>query len=213
MTFSRTWQEEIFVPSKERAGGGARQSIARSDRELVDLILTGDEAAFEEVFSRHKRLVAMIASRYFRRPEQVEEVVQVVFSKMYFELKNFRCEHDLSLPGWLGRITANASLDILRSQKRKPEDLVCDLSESEQFTLMSIAQNGTEGEKQFIERDLADKLLSRLAPEDRVLLQMIYGEGLSFAEAAKAMGWAISKTKLRAWRARNSMRKTLKRLL
>jgi len=213
MTFSRTWQEEIFVPSKERIGGAARKAVSISDRQLVDLILTGDEAAFEELFDRYKRLVAMIASRYFRRPEQVEEVVQVAFSKMYFELRNFRCEHELSLPGWLGRITANASLDILRSQKRKPEDLVCDLSETEQFNLMSVAQSGVEGEQQFIDRDLADKLLSRLAPEDRVLLQMIYGEGLSFAEAAKAMGWAISKTKLRAWRARNNMRKTLKRLL
>jgi RNA polymerase sigma-70 factor (ECF subfamily) len=213
MTYSRTWQEEIFVPSKEGIGGAMGKRITRSDRQLVEMVLSGNEAAFEEIFDRHKRLVAMIGSRYFRRPEQVEEVVQVVFSKMYFELKNFRCEHELSLPGWLGRITANACLDILRSQKRKPEDLVCELSESEHFNLLSVAQSGASSEQQHIDRDLADKLLARLAPEDSVLLQMLYVEGLSVAEAAKAMGWAISKTKLRAWRARNSMRKTLKRLM
>jgi RNA polymerase sigma-70 factor (ECF subfamily) len=213
MTYSSTWQEEVFVPSKERIGGALRKTAARSDRKLVELVLTGDESAFEEIFERHKRLVAMIASRYFRRPEQVEEIVQVAFSKMYFELKNFRCEHALSLPGWLGRITANACLDVLRSQKRKPEDLVCELSESEEFSLLSVASNGTETEQSHIDRDLADKLLSLLSPEDRVLLEMIYAEGLSFAEAAKALGWAVSKTKLRAWRARNSMRKKLKRLL
>ena len=212
MTYSRTWQEEVFVHSKERLDDAVGRSIARSDRQLVELVLTGDETAFEEIFDRHKRLAAIIASRYFRRPEQVEEVLQISFAKAYFELKHFRGEHELSFPGWLGRITANACLDILRSQKRKPEDLICELSESEQFELLTVAQRGCS-EQHHVDRDLADKLLSRLSPEDRALLQMIYVDGLSIAEAATAMGWTAPKTKLRAWRAKNSLRRTLKRLM
>ena len=64
-----------------------------------------------------------------------------------------------------------------------------------------------------IDKDLADKLLSRLSPEDRTLLQIIYVEGLNIAEAAENLGWGVAKTKLRAWRARNALRKYLTRLL
>ena len=67
--------------------------VARSDKQLAELVLEGNETAFEELFDRHKRLVASIAGRYFRRPEQVEEIIQITFSKVYFELRNFRGAH------------------------------------------------------------------------------------------------------------------------
>ena len=187
--------------------------VARSDKQLAELVLAGDETAFEELFDRHKRLVAAIAARYFRRPEQVEEIIQISFSKVYFELPNFRGAHELSLAGWLSRITRNACIDALRSFKRRPEDLSCDLTDDERTDVLAFASTDLTAEQQHIDRDLADKLLSKLSNEDRVLLQMLYVEGLSINEAADALGWAGPKTKLRAWRARNALRKYLKRLM
>ena len=213
MSISRTWQDQSLVPSPHLAGEDMVDHVSRSDKQLAELVLTGDEAAFEQIFDRHKRLVASIAARYFRRPEQVEEIIQVSFSKVYFELRNFRGAHELSLAGWLSRITRNACIDALRGQKRRPEDLSCELAENEHAELLAFASNESTAEQKHINRDLADKLLARLSPEDRVLLQMVYVEGLSIAEAAESLGWAVSKTKLRAWRARNALRKYLKRLL
>jgi RNA polymerase sigma-70 factor (ECF subfamily) len=187
--------------------------VARSDKQLAELVLTGDESAFEELFDRHKRLVASIAARYFRRPEQVEEIIQISFSKVYFELRNFRGAHELSLAGWLSRITKNACIDALRSHKRRPEDLSCDLNDDERSEILAFTSTEATAEQKHIDRDLADKLLAKLSPEDRVLLQMLYVEGLSIAEAADNLGWAGPKTKLRAWRARNALRKYLKRLM
>lgn len=187
--------------------------VARSDKQLAALVLAGDEAAFEEIFDRHKRLVASVAARYFRRPEQVEEIIQISFSKVYFELRNFRGAHELSLAGWLSRITRNTCIDALRSSKRRPEDLSCDLTESERSELLAFTSTELTAEQKHIDRDLANKLLSRLSSEDRALLQMLYVEGLSIAEAAESLGWAVPKTKLRAWRARAHLRKCLRRLM
>jgi RNA polymerase sigma-70 factor (ECF subfamily) len=212
MSITSTWQDQSML-SGSHLGEDIVDHVARSDKQLAELVLTGDESAFEEIFDRHKRLVASIAARYFRRPEQVEEIIQISFSKVYFELRNFRGAHELSLAGWLSRITRNACIDALRSQKRRPEDLSCDLAEDERAELLAFASNGATAEQEHIDRDLADKLLSRLSPEDRFLLQMIYVEGLSIAEAAENLGWAGPKTKLRAWRARNALRKYLKRLM
>jgi len=194
-------------------GDGIADSLLRSDLQLTELVLTGDETAFEELFDRHKRLVASIAARYFRRPEQVEEIIQICFAKVYFELPNFRGLHELSLAGWLSRITRNACIDSLRSQKRRPEDLNCDLSDEERSDLLAFATADDPGEQGHIDRDLADKLLSALAADDRALLQMLHVEGLCIAEAAEALSWSVPKTKLRAWRARRYLQRILKRFV
>lgn len=212
MSVSRTWQVKGLMSAAHPAGEAVSESVARSDKQLAGLIIDGDESAFEEIFDRHKRLVASIAGRYFRQPEDVEEIIQISFAKMYFELKNFRGAHELSLAGWLGKITRNACIDAIRSQKRRPEELNFELSEVERADLLAAAAYDS-AEQRHIDRDLADRLLSRLAEEDRTVLQMIYVEGLSIAEASAAMGWSAPKTKLRAWRARNSLRKVLKRFM
>jgi RNA polymerase sigma-70 factor (ECF subfamily) len=212
MSISRTWQDQTLMTAHSD-GDGIAESFVRSDRQLTELILSGDETAFEELFDRHKRLVASIAARYFRRPEQVEEIIQISFAKVYFELPNFRGLHELSLAGWLSKITRNACIDTLRSQKRRPEGLNCELSDEERSDLLAFASASESAEQQHIDRDLADKLLSALAADDRALLQMLHVEGLSIAESAEALSWSVPKTKLRAWRARKFLQRVLKRFV
>ena len=195
------------------AGDDFVEGFARSDKKLAELVLAGDEAAFEELFDRHKRLVALIAARYFRRPEQVEEIIQIVFTKMYLELRHFRGMHELSLAGWLSTISRNACIDALRNHKRRPEDLNCDLTDTERTDLISFAASRESAEQQHIDRDLAEKLLSTIAADDRALLQMLHVEGLSIAESAEALHWSVPKTKLRAWRAKNNLRRIMKRFM
>ncbi len=195
----------------EKVVSGAVRAV-RTDPQLIELVLAGDENAFEQIFDRHKRVVARTAARYFQRPEQIEEIVQIAFAKAFVELPKFRGEHELSLPSWLGRIAANACLDTLRSQKRKPEDLQCELTTGEAETILDLtASPGLSSEESLISRDLSQKLLAHLPEDDRALLQMLYVEDMSVAEIGDLLGWSVSKVKIRAWRARHSLRKVLKK--
>jgi RNA polymerase sigma-70 factor, ECF subfamily len=214
MDYSTAWQDEKFMPDAEQESGAVTAPAENSDRRLVELVLAGDETAFEQIFERYKRLVAAIASRYFQRPEQIEEIIQIGFTKAFFELKRFRGRHDASLASWLGKITTNACLDALRSQTRKSENLLCDLSEAEVEILFAAAPAGDKNtEKSLVERDLAEKLLSRLAADDRAILQMLDAEEMSVTEVAEITGWSNSKIKIRAFRARNALRKILRKFL
>jgi RNA polymerase sigma-70 factor (ECF subfamily) len=213
MSISRTWQDQGLMSSAARGEDDFAEAVARSDRQLAELVVAGDESAFEEIFDRHKRLVAGIAARYFRRPEQVEEIIQISFTKVYFELPNFRGVHELSLAGWLSKITRNACIDVLRNSKRRPEDLTCDLTDTERTDLLAFSASGESAEQMHIDRDLADKLLGTIAADDRALLQMLHVEGLSIAESAEALHWSVPKTKLRAWRAKNNLRRIMKRFM
>ncbi|MEP6705699.1 MAG: sigma-70 family RNA polymerase sigma factor, partial [Acidobacteriota bacterium] len=186
----------------------------RSDSQLVERVLAGDETAFEQLFERHKRMVGLVASRYFRQPDQIEEILQISFVKAFVELPRFRGVHDLSLASWLARITTNTCFDALRSNKRRPEDLCCELAEGEMELRAALPADAVpDAEKLLLYRDLANKLLNRLPGEDRALLQMLYAEEMSIAEIAEVTGWSQSKVKIKAWRARRAMRRVLNKFL
>jgi RNA polymerase sigma-70 factor (ECF subfamily) len=215
MDYSPTWQDKIQISravEKQKADFEITQD--KSDSQLIELILTGEEAAFENLFNRYKRLVASIAGRYFQRPEQIEEIIQISFSKVYFDLKTFRGDYNYSFAGWIGKITTNACLDVLRTQKRKPDNLWCEFSEAETEILFAdVANIEKTAENWLIERDLAEKLLSKLSVEDRAILQMLDAEEMSVREVSEITGWSNSKIKIRAFRARNSLRKILRKIL
>lgn len=185
-----------------------------TDAQLVELVLAGDSTAFEQIFDRHKRLVAMVTTRFFRRPEEIEEIIQISFAKAFVELKQFRGQYDRSLMSWLSKITANACLDMLRSQKRRPERLDCELADHEKAALLELTAVDLEpAEKALMNRDLIGKVLSRMDHSDRILLQMMYADEMSVADIAEVLGCSRSNVKVRAWRARASMRKLLKKIL
>ena len=195
------------------SGHAPTRESERADAELAALARAGDESAFEELFRRHRRRVALIASRFFRQREQIEEVVQESFTKAFFALAEFGGGREASFAAWLARIAFNVSYDELRRQKRRPEGALEDLTEEESAHLAERLRGGTDAEGAAVSRDLAAKLLARLSPEDRLVLVLLDVEGLSVAEIAELMGWGGSKVKVRAHRARAHLRRVLERFL
>ncbi len=188
-----------------------------SDGRLVELVLAGDETAFEQLFERYKRLVGATAARYFQQPEQIEEMIQITFAKVFFELKNFRGRHDFSLASWLGRITTNACLNTLRTKKCRAESQLGEIQKAEinKFLTAGLHSSRSEmgTEDSLVKRDLAEKLLSNLPAEDRALLQMLYVEEKNIGEVSVITGWSVSNVKVRAHRARKTLRKVLRKFL
>ena len=187
-----------------------------TDVALVERVCGGDEQAFEELFKRHRRRVALIASRFFRQREQIEEVVQESFMKAYFALGDFSNQQETSFASWIARIAFNSCYDELRRIKRRSESAWNDVSEEEAAGLHAQLRSGAAGrdiESATVARDLAGKLLSRLSAEDRLVLVLLDVEGLTVSEIADLKNWSHSKVKVRAHRARASLRRVLERFL
>ena len=207
-------RQETLVSRIDNDADPARVSVERTDNQLVELVLGGDETAFEEIFDRHKRLVAVVASRHFRRHEEIEEIVQISFAKAFTEMASFRGRYDRSFSSWLVTITSNACFDLLRKQKRRPERLNCDLSEHEaEFLLDLVVDTSRHAEQELSDTDLAQKLLAQLPDIDRSLLEMLYAQEMSVAEIAEKQNCSKANVKIRAWRARGALRKVLKKFL
>lgn len=165
---------------------------------------------------RYGPRVFRVASRFFRRREQVEEAAQEVFLKAFTELHSF--EGRGSLEGWLTRIATNTCLNLIRSAKRRPELNTSELTEGEGAWVESRLADAATERQQSVERglvaaDLAERGLETMSPDDRLVLMMMDGEDASVKEVAEATGWSESNVKVKAFRARRRMREAVEKLL
>jgi RNA polymerase sigma-70 factor (ECF subfamily) len=187
-----------------------------TDDELVAAARTGDESAFSRLFERHRRLVSRLGYRFFPRRDQVEEIIQESFIKAYFALDDYQGGGEKSFVSWLARIAVRTCYDELRRVRRRGESSIGDLSEDEAAYLHErlrdlSASGNVEGTA--ISRDLANKLLSRLRPDDRMVLALLKLEELSIAEISNLTGWTTAKVKMRSHRAQRGLRQLLGKLL
>ncbi len=190
--------------------------LEMTDDQLVAAARAGDESAFATLFERHRHLVSRLGYRFFSRREQVEEIIQESFIKAYFALNDYQGGHEKSFVSWLARIAVRTCYDELRRGRRRNESNIGDLSEEEAAYLNDrlrdvSASGNVEGAA--ISRDLANKLLSRLRPEDRLILTLLKQEELSIAEIANLTGWTTAKVKMRSHRAQHGLRRLLRKFL
>src|SRR5579883_1828637 len=107
--------------------------------ELIERARSGDDNAFNQVVQAYRKRILGTIARLIGRPEDVEDVGQEVFVRLYYSLDQLRSAEVFE--PWLYRLTVNAAYDYLRRQKRRPESRMADLSE--QAVMMADASAGS----------------------------------------------------------------------
>ena len=168
---------------------------------------SGDDAAFNQVVLAYRKRIMGTIARLIGRPEDVEDVAQEVFLRLYYSLDQLRTPEVFE--PWLYRLTVNASYDYLRKQRRRNEARMADLSE-QQVMMADAAAGGkaNNDEKQQMQaRELLDSLLGTLSQEDQILLKLKEVEGLSLKELEKVYHVKENALKVRLFRARQRVLK------
>ena len=177
--------------------------------ELVRRSQQGDVEAFEELVASCQRRVFGLIYQVLRSPEEVEDIAQEVFTKLYFSLPQFRL--DSSFQAWLYRIVVNQCYDHLRKRKRTPQINYSDLSETEASvfeSLPSLTESRPPDIAKTVElREIADRLLGLLPPADRMLLVLKEMEDFSIEDLAGVFKISKNAVKLRLFRARHQLRR------
>lgn len=172
------------------------------DFELLQRAKDGDDGAFNQVVVAYRKRIMGTIARLIGRPEDVEDVAQEVFLRLYFSLDQLRAP-DVFEP-WLYRLTVNACYDYLRRQKRRHESRMSDLSE-QQVTLADAAASGkatNEEQRKSQVREFVQTLLDGVSEEDRILLTLKEVEGLSLKELEQIYHVNENALKVRLFRAR-----------
>lgn len=132
--------------------------------------------------------------------------------KMFARLDQY--QGAVPLTHWVSRIAVTTCIDHLRAQQRRPEFRWADLSENEVAVLdqATSAEDEIAPDNALAARELVDKLLSQLRPEDQLVIRLMDLEQLSVSEVSKRTGWNGPLVKVRAFRARRKLRKLFENL-
>ncbi len=170
--------------------------------ETIERAQSGDDAAFNAIVTAYRKRILGTVYRMIGRGDDVEDVGQEVFVRLYFSLKQLRTPQVFE--PWLYRLTINACYDYLRKKRRAVDVRMADLSE-EQVAAADMALSGkralAEKEKASV-KELLDILLDRVSAEDRMLLTLKEVQGLSLKELSAIYEVNTNALKVRLFRAR-----------
>ena len=184
---------------------------APSDVEIVQRIVDGDVNAFERLLDKYQDYVVKIVKKHVPY-DQIAETAHDVFVRAYQSLTTFKNTSDFK--HWLATIAVRTCYDFWRKQYRSRELPMSSLSAKQQQWLeMTIAdqasQSFSDQDVQQEARDVLDWALNKLSAEDRMVVELVYLEGLSGKEVAELLGWSVANVKIRSFRARRKLQKLL----
>jgi RNA polymerase sigma-70 factor (ECF subfamily) len=180
---------------------------------LVRRAQAGDESAFQEIVERYQSKVFSIIHGIVRQRNDVEDIAQQVFTKIYFSMRNF--DFRSSLITWVYKITVNECFDYLRKKKVRKLVYESDMSEDE-VRRVENSENGNgravRTDTKLARRDYVVKLLERVSGEERELLMLKEVEGYSVEEMARRLKMNENTIKVKLFRARQKLVKASQRL-
>ena len=185
--------------------------MERSDAELIRAVLQGDMASFEPLVAKYSPRLFATARRYARREDEIEDIVQEIWSKAYHKLASFR--GDAPFEHWLMRMAVRTCYDFLRSHQRNRENTFTELTKEEDDWIERVMSAPEQvSDKAEAAKQLVDRLMKMLPPPARLIIQLLEIEDRSVKEISALTGWSVPLVKVRAFRARAEMKKCLARI-
>lgn len=175
-----------------------------SDERLVVAATSGDDGAFARLVERHKSGIFRLASRFANDNDELEDLCQETFIKAYENLGKFR--HEATFEQWLKRIAVNICHDFLR--KRRHERYSAPI---ETVTHMIVDEAEISRREARNARNLLDWAMGFLKPDERLVITLLELEEMTVKETASLTRWSEANVKVRAWRARQELKKILEK--
>ncbi|MEY2519741.1 MAG: hypothetical protein QOF24_1500 [Verrucomicrobiota bacterium] len=178
-------------------------------RELVAAVLQQDDEAARELVRRLYPLVAKLVCAHRPARSAEEDLCQMIFIKVMQKLSQFSWKAPLE--HWVSRIAINTCINQIQAEKARPELREADLSEEQVAVIQNLAATSDElaPDHSFASRQLVEHLMKALKPADRLVIDLLYLQQRSVAEIQKITGWSGALVKVRAFRARQKMKKRM----
>lgn len=178
----------------------------------LERVRARDQAAARQLVEQLYPQVIRIVRAHLPRRVAEEDLAQDIFLKMFTRLDQY--QGSVPFPHWVSRIAVTTCIDQLRAQKRRPEFRWADLSEQQAEVLEVVTHDEREAAPghALAARELVDRLLGQLKPEDQLVVRLLDLEQKTLAEISALTGWNPTLIKVRAFRARRKLQKLFKEL-
>lgn len=150
-----------------------------SEEQLLAKLREGDAAAAAQLYRLHVRYLTAVCSRYVVNDEDVKDVLQEAFIKIFSSIHRFQPKGEGALRSWMSRIVANEAIDLLKAKSR--------LSFSE-LTEDSTGMPDEEPEVEEVPAGQLQRFVQELPEGYRVVFNLYVMEGKSHREIAAMLG-------------------------
>jgi RNA polymerase sigma factor (sigma-70 family) len=167
-------------------------------QEIIDQCREGSQKAQFQLYKLYYRPMFSICMRIVNNATEAEDVMQEAFLNAFTKLDTYKGE--VSFGAWLKRIVINRSLDYLKKQKVKFDEI------NEKTNQLPDYQMEIKEVNMTVIKDAIQKL-----PDGyRVVLSLFLIEGYDHEEISEILGISNSNSRTQYLRAKNKLRELLK---
>ena len=172
----------------------------------------GDNSAVRELLQQLYPLMRKLVRAHLPRRTSEEDLCQMIAIKLVSNLGQYQGR--VPIEHWVSRIAVNTCLNAIKAEKSRPELRWADLSEEQLKMLDALATTTDEvlPSQRMASRELVERLLGELNPQDRLVVSLLHMEGRTIAEIRQLTGWSTPLVKVRAFRARRKLRAVFEQL-
>ena len=142
--------------------------------------LDGDNTATDWIYRKHVRYLSALCSRYITEDEDIKDVLQESFIKIFTSLDSFKYRGEGALKAWMAKITLNETLKFVRNNSRLPIDSIDDKD-------TNIA-DGDSMETEDIPTDVLHQFIRELPDGYRTVFNLYVIDDKSHKEIAQLLG-------------------------
>ena len=183
---------------------------AQYDFSLVEAALTGEEKAFAKLMSRYKDAIYFMLLKMVNNKNDAEDLTLEAFGKAFKNLHQYSPNYAFST--WLFKIATNNCIDFLRKRRGVYISIENNLENGDNdapIKLRSTEPNPEEKLMRIQKAILMRRIVHRLKPRYRILVELRYFREFSYEEIAKELNLPLGTVKAQLFRAREMLFKMI----
>ena len=188
-------------------------SEEKTDYELIDEAIDGNEASYGIIMERYKNSLHGIIYRMVRNQEETQDLVQEAFIKAYKALRTFNKQYSFST--WLFKIASNNCIDHLRKKRLSTISIDAPIETMDGSITQDIPDSTYNPEKDIIRNEVINTIhhtIDQLPKKYREVINLRHKQDKSYEEIATELELPIGTVKARIFRAREILKKSLREL-
>ena len=188
-----------------------------TDAAFVAKARLGDADAYRVLVERHSRALFRLAYRMTCNESDAEDVVQESFMRAYRQLGKF--DERASFGTWLYRIAANCALDLVRSRKRRSEQMApaeADTDSSMPDPMLNLPATGPTPERSAYSTEVRERVaeaMKDLSATERTAFVLRHFEGMCIEDVSRVLECQPGAAKHSVFRAVQKLRRALEPLV
>lgn len=171
--------------------------LACGDEDLMEGLVRHDSSALEQIYLRHRTILRGVVMRVLQDEAETDDVMQDVLMQLWTRADTYSSQRGLVL-GWLITLARRRALDRQRQRNAYRRAVSRWETACRQEGEASKGRSMYDREAQLSEaRDLVNQLMRVLPPNQRMVVNLAFFEGLSHREIAVRTGLPLGTVKTR----------------